>query len=204
MKPYLIGVGGQFGSGKDIVCNYLAERLNGIFGEGFWKRAAMACNVKRIFCETFGVNLDFIEEHKRVDKPPEGFDMNVRQALTFIGDGFRNIQPSIWIDLLLKNNQENLIISDTRYINECNYVRSHNGVTVLLWRPGHENNFPNRSEQELMQFVEILKNKPDGQIRSDDIPFDFWIKNDGSVEDLYYKIDKHIVPFMTKFVSKNV
>jgi hypothetical protein len=146
--------------------------------------------------------MDFIEKWKRKDEIPPGFNMNVRKCLTFIGDGFRDIKSDIWIESLLQRPSTNLIISDVRYINECNAIRnkqySHEGHTVLLWRPGHENNFQNRSEQELMQFVEQLKDTQDGPINVDGIPFDFWIKNDGDLSDLYSKVDRLIVPFLTK------
>lgn len=146
--------------------------------------------------------MDFIEEWKRKDECPPGFDIPIRKCLTFIGDGFRDIKSNIWIDLLLKNNNDNIIISDVRYINECDIIRSNKyckkGYTILLWRPGYENDFQNRSEQELMQFVHQLKNKPDGYIDIEGIPFDFWIKNDKDLSSLYDKVDKLIIPFIAK------
>ena len=197
-----IAVFSQFENGKDSLCDYLVDRLNKPAWHRTqplypaWYRASFASNVKRIFCETFGVTLEFVEEWKRKDEIPPGFQMPVRQGLIFIGDGFRSIQPNIWIDLLLKNNTKNLIISDGRYINESNYIRSHKGITILLWRLNHENDFPNRSEQEIMQFVNLLKGTPDGLITNKDIPFDVWIRNDGTLHDLYAKIDKIIIPLV--------
>lgn len=201
MKPVIIGVGAQMGNGKDVLCNYLAERLNKIYGE-CWHRDALANNVKRIFCDAFGVDRDFIEEWKRKDTPPPGFQIPVRQGLTFIGDGFRDIQSSIWIDLLLKNNARNLIVSDVRYINEANYIRDHNGLTILLWRPGHESQYQNRSEQELMPFVKGLRDHPDGVLHDENIPFNIWIKNDGTLDDLFTKIDEVIIPYVKDFVGR--
>lgn len=191
-KPVIVGLAGQAASGKDTIANYLCEQLNEIYGG--WYRVAFANNVKKIFCETFNVDIEFIEKWKRTDEIPPGFQMPVRKGLTFIGDGFRDIKNSIWIDLLLKENNKNLVLSDCRYINEADYIRSHNGITVLLWRPGHENNIQNRSEQELMKFVEVLKNTPDGIIDDISIPFDIWIKNDGTMEDLFCKTNDIILP----------
>lgn len=197
-SPFLIGVGGQFGSGKDLLCNYLAGRLNADGEDSpHFHRTSFASNVKRIYCEAFGVDLEFIEKWKRVDEPPPGMDMNVRKGLTFIGDGFRQIQGNIWIDMLLRGNKKNLIISDVRYINECKAVRE-NGIAILMWRPGHENNFQNRSEQELMPYVRMLQNAPDGAIEDPNIPFDLWIKNDGDIDSLYKKIDDLVIPHVDK------
>lgn len=200
-KPVIIGCCSQLGNGKDTACDYLSKKLNEIYGNGTWHRGSLASNVKRVFCEVFGVDKEFIEEWKRKDEIPPNFQKPIRQCLTFIGDGFREIRNSIWIDLLLKDNDKNLIISDARYINESNYVRSHNGFTVLLWRPGHENNINNASEQEMMPFVRALKNEPDGVIQNKEIPYNIWVKNDGTIEDLYSKIEKIVIPYVKEFCS---
>jgi len=189
-NPFIIGVGAQIANGKDALCNYLADKLG-----SNWHRASFASNVKRIYCEAFGVDLDFIEKWKRVDEPPPGFKMNIRKGLTFIGDGYRQIQPNIWIDMLLKNNERNLIISDARYKNEADAIRK-NGIAILLWRPGHENDIQNDSEQQLMPFVNQLKRTKDGEISDPSIPFDLWIKNDGDIDSLYGKIDNIIIPYV--------
>jgi hypothetical protein len=191
----IIGIAGQHSNGKGIVATYLTDKLNKLYRIA-WYHVGFADNVKRIFCETFKVNREFIEEWKRKDESPPGFQMSVRQGLIFIGDGFRKIQSNIWIDLLLKNNTKNLIISDVRYVNEFNYIRNNAGITMLLWRPNHENDLPNGSEQQVMQFVNMLKNVPDGLIKNKDIPFDVCIKNEGTINDLYEKINNIIIPLI--------
>lgn len=198
MQPFLIATFSQYANGKDELSNYLCESLNKQ-GTLHWKRNALASNVKRIFMDAFGVDTKFIEEWKRKDEIPEGFDKPVRESLTFIGDGFRGIKGNVWIDKLLNHNKENLIISDGRYTNEAKYIQDHNGITILLWRPGFENDYPSKSEQELMPFVRNMKECSDGEIFKE-MPFDLWIKNDGTLNDLYGKIDNIIVPFVEKFV----
>lgn len=91
---FVIGVASQAQHGKDTLADRLCERLNSQ-SQSNWQRRAFAANVKRVFCETFGVDSAFVEKWKvRSDVPP-GFDMPVRQALQFIGDGFRQIMGSI-------------------------------------------------------------------------------------------------------------
>jgi hypothetical protein len=196
MKPVIISFAAQLGNGKDEAANYLVTRL-----KGEWYRAALAENVKRIFCDAFGVNREFIEKWKRIDEAPPGFKIPIRRGLTMIGDGFRDVQENVWIDMLFKNNTKNLVISDCRYLNEANYIREHNGITVLLWRPGYENDVDNRSEQEIMPFVNKLKDHPDGEISDDSIPFDLWIKNDSDLDRFYHKIDTIVVPYIDKFLK---
>lgn len=189
----IIALASQAQNGKDSASNYLCDRLNSITSEK-WHRAAFAYNVKRIFCETFGVSFDFIEEWKVKNETPPGFNMPIRRCLTFIGDGFRDINQDIWVNLLLNENKKNIIISDTRYLSELKRVREEGGISILLWRPGYENDIPNRSEQELMPYVHMLKEYPDGIVNY--LPFDIWIKNDSTKESLYNKIDNIVLPYI--------
>ena len=133
----VIGVTGQLMAGKDVFCDYLAEELNK--QEIKWKRTAFANAVKDTFCNAFGVDRDFIEKYKRLPDVPDGFLMPIRQCLQFIGDGFRKIRNDIWIEIALRDNGENIIISDGRYFNEANAIRQKNGLMFLMYRPGYIN-----------------------------------------------------------------
>src|SRR4051812_9353848 len=101
----VIALAGQLCVGKDEVADYLVQRLNGRYDRDDpaervrrafpdrrrWERASFAGAVKKVFCDAFGVDLAFIEAWKRNPAPPPGMLMPVRQALQFIGDGFRQI-----------------------------------------------------------------------------------------------------------------
>ena len=104
---YIIGVAGQAQMGKDTLADRLCVELNKKNKQ--WSRSAFANAVKQIFCKSFDVDLEFIEKWKGVSENPPGFDMNVRQALQFIGDGFRKIKSEIWLDVFfIKNNSPDL------------------------------------------------------------------------------------------------
>jgi hypothetical protein len=195
----IIAFGGQASSGKDTAADYLCKRLNDEGGK--WKRKAIAYNVKKIFKETFGVNDDFIDKWKRVNEIPEGFGMNIRTALTFIGDGFRRIQSDIWLKSVLAEDSD-MIISDCRYINEAMFFREKKSVNVLVWREGYENEIPSASEQELMPFVNMMKSEDDGRIDAD-IPFDLWIKNNGNLDNLYQKIEDIVIPYINNIWDRD-
>ena len=143
---FVIGVAGQAQMGKDTLADRLQLQLNGLVelqckthGEQFtpdkgWQRTAFAKNVKRVYAETFGVDYDFIEEWKVKPEPPPGFGMTVRQSLQFIGDGFRQIKGSIWVDLCFRDPSLAQIISDVRYPNEFLRVKQEGGLNIVIGR----------------------------------------------------------------------
>lgn len=197
----IIGCFGQMGAAKDTVANQIVKNL----GKP-WRRLGLADAVKQVFMESFNVNLDFIEEWKRKDQIPPGFDLSVRKSLQQIGDGFRRIQSDVWLRIALKNS--NIVVSDGRYVNEAKEIKSRNGFNILLWRPGFENNDPNPSEAQIKPFVDFCaKNCKDGPLLFDignwvefgveDLcRFDYFLINDGSIDDLHKKIDEQVIPYL--------
>lgn len=192
-KPRVIGFAAQCQMGKDVSANYVAKKLG-------WNRGAFAASVKSVFCETFNVSLDFIEEWKVKDEIPPGFDMPCRKALQFIGDGFRKIKDQIWIELAFRRMTGDTIISDVRYLNELRKIRSEGGLNVLVYRPGYLNDDPNGSEAQIRPFLEYYHSLGiQGLVTQDmDHPgdmslIDVVIFNDGSIDDLYLKLDEYVV-----------
>lgn len=207
----IIGAAAQLNSGKDVLCDYLFDKLN---VNGFWKRSAFANAVKNVYERSFGVDRDFIEVWKRDPNPPPGMLMNVRKGLQFIGDGFRQIKSDIWIDIVFRENEnKNIIISDCRYINEAKAIKNKNGITVLMHRVGFLNDDPNPSESQIRPIVEFCLNKlKDGAIPNlssiaalnppEGIEYyDFFLNNDGTIQDLYNKVDKLLIPFIKEKMS---
>lgn len=243
----IIGIGGQLGSGKDTLADYLAATLNKRFKCCLiWQRIGFAHAVKKVFMDSFDVTWDFIEEWKRKPEVPPGFDKNIRQSLQFIGDGFRQIKSNIWIETAFRQNTPK-IISDVRYLNEAQAIRDHGGFNVLVWRAGHENNDPNPSESQIKPTVDwLVKSGYEGDLCGKDLPgetltasyhrvsvhggepcpagytgrlhpntegpndhwegdvvydgvmnpslFDFFIRNEGDLDQLYKKVDDLLVP----------
>ena len=192
----IVGFAGQMQNGKDTAADYMFEKIKSKWADV--ERASFADNVKRIFCETFNVDRSFVEEWKTKSEVPEGFDSPVRQGLQQIGDGFRKIQGEIWIELAFRNRVRSAIFSDVRYINELKKIKEVGGTTVLVWRPGHENEDPNGSEAQIKPLVDWLArlapfnatettetNPPPEGVEY----VDHFLVNDGSIEDLYRKVD---------------
>jgi hypothetical protein len=61
---YVIACSGQAQNGKDTVADRLCLKLNERHPEAPWTRAAFALNVKKVYCDTFGVDMAFVEEWK--------------------------------------------------------------------------------------------------------------------------------------------
>jgi len=200
----VVGICGQLGSGKDTLADYLAGELNKRFRcSALWRRIGFAHAVKKVYMDTFNVSWDFIEEWKRKDEAPPGFDKNVRKSLQFIGDGFRSIKNNIWIEIAFRDGMPK-VISDVRYLNEAAAVKEHDGITVLVWRPGFENNDPNPSESQIRPTVDwCVRGGYEGRIADwpfgGQLPdymkdFDFFIRNEGNLDQLYKKADEILIP----------
>lgn len=157
--------------------------------------------------DTFNADWEFVEKWKRISDPPPGFKKNVRDCLIFIGDGFRQMQPKIWIDLAFRDMRYHQIISDVRYLNEVTRIHEEGGLNVLMWRPGHENDIQNDSEQQLMPFVNTLraiKPIPEGVLDPAlGIPFDIFLINDSTIEELYVKVNEIVLPEVARLVEEH-
>jgi len=213
---FVIGVAGQAQNGKDTLADYLVEVLNERLVEkemgagNFWRRTAFADNVKKVYEDTFDRDRAFIEEWKTNPNAPPGFDMTVRKSLQFIGDGFRKICPSIWVDLVFRRVDAPIIISDVRYVNEFKRVRKEGGLNILIGKSDRLNDDPNGSEAQIRPYVKFaldyfpadlpvveVKNADTMGLSMED--FDLFVRNDGSVNDLYDAIDEFVVPYVEKF-----
>jgi hypothetical protein len=190
----VIGMAGQCRQGKDVAADHLAHSLG-------LSRGAFATGVKQVFCEHFGVDMAFVERWKVVDEPPPGFLMSVRKALQFIGDGFRRIKDDVWVERLFRDHPDSVVVSDLRYRNELAAVKERGGHNVLIYRPGFLNDDPNGSESQIRTFVEhFMGVGNEGRVEAEgDLGLvDFFIVNDGTIDDLYAKMDEMVVPHLPR------
>lgn len=190
----IIGVAGQLRQGKDVSSDHLAQALG-------LNRGAFATGVKRVFCEYFGVDMEFVERWKVVDEPPPGFATSVRKSLQFIGDGFRKIKDDVWIESLFGRHPDDVVISDVRYRNELAAVRERGGFNLLIYRPGFMNDDPNGSEAQIRPFVEhFLGAGAEGRVEAaGDLGLvDFFVVNDGGLDDFYAKLNSLVLPFLKR------
>jgi hypothetical protein len=202
LKNNIIAAFGQLANGKDTLCDHMVEMLP---KNENWKRSAFANAVKDTYCKTFNVTREFIEVWKRKEECPPGMLMNVRKGLQFVGDGFRQIVPSIWIDIALRTN-DNVIISDGRYINEAKAVSERGGINILIYREGFMNDDPNPSEAQLKPHIQFcldnnIQEGPIDLFNYRDFPegfnfFNYFIINNGSKSNFLDKINSKLVPHL--------
>lgn len=219
---FVIGVAGQAQMGKDTLADRLQEVLNWN-SEVQWQRAAFAHGVKEVYADTFGVSREFIEEWKVKDEVPPGFDMTVRKSLQFIGDGFRQIRSSVWVDRPFRTTAPK-IISDVRYPNEFEKIKQEGGINILVGRTDKLSDDPNGSEALIKPYVEwalaqeceeavnvhlnakrVMESMGAEEIVSGtDAPegtdnFHLFVQNDGTLDEFYNKIDNIVVPYIQSF-----
>lgn len=218
---HVIGVAGQAQMGKDTMADHLRTILNDRRCENYWQRTAFAKSVKQIFMDTFNKDAYYVEKWKvRQDVPPD-LDQTVRKALQFIGDGFRQIKASIWIDLMFRDKTFPKIISDARYVNELRAIRKHGGYVVLVVNPAKVNDDPNGSEAQMKLFAEhALKvykgyNMRQFQASAKECVYvgqppdgwnfvDYVIINDDTIEDFHDRIEQFIASEVEAFFKEAV
>jgi len=199
MKNIIVGLFGQAACGKDTVAGILTPKLWQYvdYEKPLVRKVAFAYNVKKIFCDYFDVDMDFIEQWKRNPEPPPGFLMNVRQALQMIGDGFRKVKSSVWIDKVI-DKVANVVITDGRYLNEANTIKQKGGINVLINRPSHRNNDQNDSEKIMGEVSDYFATEEtDGIVSDPNYPmFDYCLKNDNNIQSLENKVVNSLIPFI--------
>lgn len=200
---YTVGIGGQARSGKDTLGNHLVMRLTSSTS-ALWQRRGFADAVKKIFMDAFGVDRAFVERWKTLPETPPGFEMPVRSCLTEIGDGFRRMRPTVWIDKLFSDVSFHQVVTDVRYFNEIAAIRQHGGAVILVYRPGFENDTPNPSEQELRPLIRALVAlEIEGEVRDLETPCDYFLLNTGSIADLDRKVDELVLPTLLQRIRKS-
>jgi hypothetical protein len=203
-----IAIFGQKQMGKTDGGQYIVDFFNNNGQK--WKTLAFADAIKDSFCELFGVTREFIEIWKENPSTPPGWQMTVRKALQFIGDGFRGIKSDVWIAHTLNDVKKwdgnGVVIVDGRYINEFIACKKINSIVMLIYRPGFLNDIDHPSEKQVKPILDwFLKwDVPEGWVSKDVKDYidinspsitdyvDLWIKNDGTKEQYQAKIEKYM------------
>jgi len=178
---------GKAGSGKDTVGDYLIKNY------GF-NKIALADPIKRLVKDIFVLDDHTVYDRVAREQPLEKWpNWTVRKLLQYIGtELFRNnIDEAIWVKSLWYKIQEdranNYIISDVRFENEQKYFKDNakegEFVCIKVIRPGYNGN------------VGLIGHASEAY----DLKGDFEIINDGSIEDLYNKVDV----IAKKFLKEN-
>lgn len=169
---------GLKGCGKDTCANYIVNNYN-------YKKYAFATPLKKVVKTLFMFNDDQLYKDKKEIIDPR-WNFSPRRAFQFIGtDVIRNqIDQDYFVkyfEYWLLNQNQNIVISDVRFVNEAECIKKHGGIIIYVTR--HNSNTDNHvSEQEHLN-----------------IQYDYIIYNNGSLEDLYYQIDKLFLILKCRF-----
>ena len=188
----LLGLTGKAGSGKDAVAAYLVKEYN-------YERRAFADILKRSAAALLGIDPAEFEELKNdptalviVDREESRgtyetiSKMNVREFLQRYGtESHREIfGNNFWVDQLLPKSGfyigRRIVIPDCRYKTETDRVVSLGGKIVKVSRPTSK--IPNEAYT-----------RHTSEIEQEHLPVDYVLDNSGSLDDLYFEIDRMMV-----------
>lgn len=160
----IIGLSGYAGSGKDTIAGILVEdgytKIS--FANGV-REYALILNPYFVEGFTYQEIISQIGYENAKRKYP-----SIREFLVKIGDGGRQIfGDNIWLRTAFKNCNSNLVVvSDVRYRNEAEYIKSLGGEIWMICRSG-------------VGPANAVEEKSIGQIVADRL-----VNNDGTIDDL--------------------
>lgn len=193
-RGLIIGVAGRARVGKDIFTNYLVNILSSEHNREF-KTTAFAHRLKQICLEHFNLNREQLWGNDK-EIPDNRYRKNditksyceglgkselsspywtPREIMQNMGTFYRSIDANFWVRKVDENwkysNCPDLVITDVRMPNECEYVKS-NGLLIKVVREDASaiHNMAHESETSL-------------DTKSDDY-FDIVVDNNGTLEDL--------------------
>ncbi len=190
----IVGIFGKARSGKDQFGEYLLECLWKRHSRLF-THMAFATQLKTMCMNHFGLSTEQLwgdekestderfDKHQPIrpfcgglgkDKLPSPY-WTAREIMQELGSFYRKIKSDYWVYALdheaKKQGCTNIIITDTRHINECAYIKKNKGLLLKITRSevGQIHGMDHESETALDDYAD----------------FDIEIKNDGTLEDLY-------------------
>lgn len=176
--------------GKDTVGQMLLDIYPDL------RRRAFGDDVKNVITDTFDVTREFIEDWKPLDTIPPGMHIPMRKVLQTVGDGFRAINPNVWVDRAL-HRSNNGVFCDARYDNELRAIAANNGMCILVGRTEMLNDDDNMSESGMRPMIEwFLSNTTAPLVRVNELLsapdnvriFEWFVRNDGSIDELRHSV----------------
>ena len=191
----LIGVVGLIGSGKGTVADRLEQKHN-------FRKDSFAKSLKDAVSSMFNWDREMLEaktessRHWR-EQPDKfwskrfGKDVTPRWVLQYFGTEVmrQGMHDAIWIDsCLARYNGTPTVIADTRFENEIKTLREAGGKIILVKRGQDPDWFTSYVEGNIIPTG--IHSSEYAWAKSD---FDYVIKNNGTLEELYKQVDNLIV-----------
>ena len=185
----LIGIVGLIGSGKDTVAERLVKK-HGFVKDSFTKSLKDAVsamfNWDREMLEGRGESSRYWREQPdKFWSEKFGKEVTPRWVLQYFGTEVmrQNMYDGIWVDSVV-NRYKGIptVISDTRFQNEIKTIKAHGGKIICVKRgtlPTREWMYANNYHQSEWDWIGT--------------DYDIIIENDGTLEELYAKVDDLII-----------
>lgn len=180
-KQIIIGLTAAKGSGKDLVWNMINNHLNDIQTVK-WRRVAFADPIKNKICELFNISkdmLDILKRSKTISISDDEYRYGILSGRDFVRNigmmmrGYDDQQFNRYVKNQIESHPNtNFVVTDVRFDNEVELVRSLGGVIVKIDRPGYT------YDHHITE--------------SGTINGDYLINNDGSKEQLWNQVEKVI------------
>ena len=204
----IVGVSGFIGSGKDTLADYL------ITFKGF-RRMSFAEPLKDAISAIFGWDRELLEGRtahsrewreqvdtwwaKRLDLPHLTPRFVLQQWGTEVGR--RAFHDDIWIASVenkLRSIKDNIVLSDARFPNELRAIKRAGGVNIRVNRGDNPSWYDAALSLSLdpknIEAKKLLENQGvhASEYSSVGLEHDYYISNDGTVDELHRKIDSVI------------
>jgi len=140
----IIGICGRQGSGKDTTAIMINKIANNRF-----EAKRFSAKLKECAGILLGVPVELFEDRKFKESYIPQYDMTVREFLQRFGTEFirETVHPNLWIEAaLLGYKEQNWIISDVRFINEADAIKSRGGIIVRVNRKTRTDIHPSENE----------------------------------------------------------
>ena len=173
----IIAFGGAKGSGKSTASSFLVKHHDYVKGSFATKLKELITNLFNLTDECYNVD--------KKEKVIERLGTTPRKLLQTIGtELFRNTLPSvlpelkschnkgIWVNLM-EFDDKLMTIDDVRFPDEYDRINECKGLCIRIIRDSHSN-----------------KSNSKSHVSEQYLPLDIKITNNGSVKDLYDKVDK--------------
>ena len=207
----ILGVTGLIGSGKDTVADYLCTF------HGF-KRVSFAASLKDAVSNVFGWDRELLEGTTKTSREWREqkdvwwsarlkMDITPRWVLQYWGtEVLRNhFHTDIWVASVenkLRQSTDNIVITDCRFANEVNAIKSAGGTTMRIIRGEQPEWYDaavsfNKGEVKNMSWsLSKLKLNKLGvhasEYSSVGLDYDYYIENNGTIDHLHKKIESII------------